>query len=430
MAFLREPEYFENRFYKQQEEAWLAYRAGYDLFLDYGRRSGKSELFAELFIEDIEEHRKDCLFAAITQSQAREILWPKLEEKLKTEVDRAYPTWKLREHLLEAEYKFGGTLSLKGADKGPNHLRGGGKRLIGCDEFAFWGKPKEIVDFVFTPMLADFNGQIMYASTPKGKNHFYQLMLQAKRNIDRFFHNKATMFDNPFISDSGKQRIVESYRDEPDIYRQEILGEYVDFEGKVFAINTQRYVEPRWALGVLEHCLHFRGLDHGYNPDPTACIWLAYSFDKDQWMVYGEYRKKQALLSTHAEVINKTWNYAFHATFSDIDPQIIAEMNALGLFCQPTGKHNKEARMLRILQMLRDGRLKIAAECSMLLEEMETYEWEQDGNDHLIDAMNYVTTNATLPTSAPPPQEDYLPRRMHLSDLDASNDEYGQDFGD
>lgn len=428
MPFLRPAQYFENRFYQQQEEAWIAYKAGYDLFLDYGRRSGKSELFAELFIEDIETYRKDCLFAAITQSQAREILWPKLEQKLESEVKRAYPTWKLREHLLEAEYKYGGVLSLKGADKGPNHLRGGGKRLIGCDEFAFWAKPKEIVDFVFTPMLADFDGQLMYASTPKGKNHFYQLMLQAKKDVTRFFHNKATMFDNPFISELGKKRIIDSYKDEPDIYRQEILGEYVDFEGKVFAISRQRYVEPRWELGELEHCLHWRGLDHGYNPDPTACVWLAYSPKREQWMIYGEYRKKQALLATHAETINATWRYPFVDTYSDIDPQIIAEMNALGLACTPTGKHNKEARLLRLLQMMRDGRLKIAEECVMLLEEMETYEWEQDGNDHLIDAMNYVATNASLPTPSNPPADDDMPRRMNFDDLEDGG--YGQDFGD
>ena len=429
--FTRPPEYFENRFYAQQEEAWLAYKAGFDLFLDYGRRSGKSELFAEIFIEDIENNRRDCLFAAITQSQAREILWPKLEAKLKTEVDRAYPTWKLREHLLEAEYKFGGTLSLKGADKGPNHLRGGGKRLIGCDEFAFWSKPKDIIDYVFTPMLADFDGQIMYASTPKGKNHFYRLMLHAKKNPQIFFHNKATMFDNTFISEAGKKKIILSYKDEPDIYRQEILGEYVDFEGKVFAINPQRYVEPRWALGDLEHCLHWRGVDHGYNPDPTACLWLAYNLDKKQWMIYGEYKKKQSLLSTHAEVINSSWKYPFVATYADVDPQIIAELNNLGLICGPTGKHNKEARMLRILQMLRSGQLKIAEECTMLLLEMETYEWGQDGNDHLIDALNYVVTNAVIPTHQPRvDDENFAPRRANFSDFDSEHSSYGQDFGD
>lgn len=418
--FQRSPNYFVNRFHEKQEEAWVAYKAGYHLFLDWGRRSGKTELEAELFIEDIEDNRKDCLFIAITQGQAREIIWPKLVDRLKDLKD-----WRLREHNLEAIYAYGGVLSLKGADKGPDHLRGGGKRLIGCDEFAFWRNPNEVMKQVLVPMLADYNGQLIYTSTPKGKNHFYKLMLQAKANMSRYFYNKATLFDNPFIPEAGKLEIIASYKDEPNIYKQEILGEYVDFEGKVFAINAQRYVEPRWPIGELEHCLHWRGLDHGYNPDPTACIWLAYSPKREQWMIYGEYRKKQALLSTHAEVINKAWEYPFVATYSDIDPQIIAEMNALGLKCGPTGKHNKEARMLRVLQKLRDGTLKIAAECLMLLEEMETYEWEQDGNDHCIDALNYVVTNAHIP-SKPAPIVIESPRRLSFDDL--GNSSFGQDF--
>lgn len=423
--FLRQPEYFEKRFYPKQEDAWLAYIAGFDLFLDYGRRSGKTELIAEILIEDVETHGKDCLFIAITQGQAREIMWPKLKERLSPLKD----TWKLKEYVLEAIHiESGAVIALKGADKGPDHLRGGAKRIIACDEFAFWAHPKKILDEVLIPMIADYNGQFIFASTPKGKNHFYKMSLMALSNPDRYFHNKATLFDNPFIPEGGKQKIVESYRDEPDLFKQEILGEYIDFEGKVFAISRQRFVEPRWALGDLEHCWHFRGLDHGYNPDPTACMWLAYSPRKEQWMIYGEYKKKQALLSTHAEVINSTWRYDFVATYSDIDPQIIAELNNLGLQCEATGKHNKEARLLRILQMLRDGRLKIAEECTMLLEEMETYEWGQDGNDHLIDAFNYAVTNSAVPTSLPEEPEPELPRRANISDFDTGSYEFGQDF--
>ena len=421
--FLRHIEYIVNRFSEKQEEAWLAYKAGLNLFLDWGRRSGKTAGLGDILVEDVETHRQDVMFIAITQGQAREILWPRLVELIGEN-----PDWKLREHKLEAVYKFGGVISLKGADKGKDHLRGGGKRLIVCDECAFWRDFDDILKFVLIPMLADFNGQIVFTSTPKGKNHFYRLMLKCKKD-PTFFYNKATLFDNPFISEAGKQMIIDSYRDEPDIYRQEILGEYVDFEGKVFAIDRQRYVEKRWDLGDLDHCWHFRGLDHGYSPDPTACIWLAYSAKLDQWMIYDEYKKKQALLSTHAELITKAWEFPFVSTHSDIDPQIIAEMVNLGLDCEPTGKHNKEARMLRILQMLRSGRLKIADNCTQLLKEMETYEWGQDGDDHLIDAMNYVVTNSVVPAPEPEPEEEAPLRLRGVSPYDL-NDSYGQDFDD
>lgn len=428
--FLRKPEYFVDRFHEKQEEAWIGYQAGLDLVLDWGRRSGKSDFEAELFVEDIENHRKDCLFVAITQGQAREILWPKLLARLAND-----PDWKLREHKMEAHYWHGGVLSLKGADKGPDHLRGSGKRLIGCDEFAFWRNPDLIVNEVLTPMLADYNGQFVYTSTPKGKNHFWRLKRKASERPEEYFTNKCTMFDNPFIPQSGKDRIVETYRDEPNIYRQEILGEYVDFEGMVFAISQERYVEDCWPLGELDHCYHFRGLDHGYSPDPTACIWLAYHPRRDQWMVYSEYRKKESLLAEHAKNINgKHDSYAYFGSYSDIDPQIIAEMNALGLECSAATKYNKEARILQVLQMLRSGKLKIAKNCVKLLEEMMTYEWGQDGDDHCIDALVYVCTNATLPVpKQPEPEYEEEPYRREMRGFDpmsAYSDANGQDFGD
>lgn len=193
MPFLRSLTYHANRFHPKQELAWVAYKAGRDLVLDFGRRSGKSNVIAEIIVEDIETYGKDCMYIAISQTQGREIIWPVFRRILE-----GLNTWAFNESRLEIKHlPSGASCSIKGADLGKDRLRGGAKRIIACDEFAFFRDPSIVKD-VLMPQLADYNGQAIYASTPKGKNHFWKLKQKALTD-PRFFTTHCTMFDNPFI---------------------------------------------------------------------------------------------------------------------------------------------------------------------------------------------------------------------------------------
>lgn len=393
--FLRSPRYFIDRFHDNQEEAWLGYKAGMDLVLDWGRRSGKTELEAEIMIEDVENSGYSAMYCAITQKQAREIMWPKLMRRLIFNED-----WKPNSQRLTWTYKGGPEIVLKGTDEGNDKLRGDAKRIIVLDEKAFYRNPELLEKEVIAPMLADYNGQLIHSSTPKGRNHFYKLKQKALNNEEKYFTSKSTLFDNSFIPDAGKKRILEEYDGINDpLYRQEILCEYIDFEGKAFALDRNLFIKPRLSGGLLEHSFHWRGLDHGYSPDPTACVWLAFNKDKGLWQIYQEYKQSALLIAKHADMIKTMERYPIIDTYSDVDPQIIAEYNApgVGLPCSAAHKYDKEARILRIVTMLRTGQLSIASSCTQLLDEMESYEWGQDGNDHLIDAMIYAVSNALVP---------------------------------
>ena len=424
MPFLRNPEYFINRFHDKQEAAWLAYKAGKDIVLDWSRRSGKSDLISELFIEDMEEYGKDCSYIALTQSQAREIMWPKLFSKLASN-----PNWKSNEQRLEWKYiPTNATLSLKGCDLGKDRLRGNAKRLIALDEFSF-AKDPTIVKDVLTPQLVDYNGQFIYASTPKGKNHFWLLKQAALSDPRRFFTSHCTMFENPFISGEGRDKIIAEYTGEDDpLYRQEILAEYVDFFGLVFALPPDSYIEPKWDLADYDHSYHWRGVDHGFSPDPTACVWVAYNKRKGYFQVYSEYKQPKLLIHQHSEVIQSQEKYVFMDTISDIDPQLIAEYDAVGLTMSPAGKYDKESRLLRLVNALKTGKLRIAKNCKELIREMQTYEWNQDGNDHLIDALIYAFTNLVVPEEIKEiPAET---RKREYLAFDGGGFEGSQDFGE
>jgi len=423
MPYLRSPEYFLNRFHEKQEEAWLAYKSGLDLVLDFGRRAGKSELIAEIFIEDIEENGKDCLYIALTQQQAREIMWPKLVQRLSNLGD-----WKSNEARLEWRHlPSGATLSLKGGDLGKDRLRGSAKRLIALDEFAFFKDPTIVKD-VLIPQLADYNGQMVYCSTPKGKNHFWKLKQLAKSKPNRFFTTHCTVFENPFISKEGREKLLREYDGiEDPLYRQEVLAEYVDFNGLVFALPQDSYIEKRWDKADLDHSFHWRGMDHGFSPDPTACVWIAYNERKGYFQVYSEYKQTKLLINQHADLIKNHEPFRIVDTICDIDPQLIAEYDAIGFKCIPAGKYDKESRILRVVNALRTGKLKISDSCTMLLDEMATYEWnDKDQDDHLVDSLNYGYTNLVIPRPVET-KFDPIPNKLDIYDFDVGF--HGQDFG-
>jgi hypothetical protein len=373
--------------------------------LPWGRRSGKSDFFAEVLIEDVEDHFKPCLYLASTQDSAREIMWPKMRERLK-----GNDKWKLQDSILEAVYKPENVpVRFRGIEKADN-LPGKAYRLVIADEFALWKKdPKLIVKQVLAPMIADYNGQIMYGSSKRGKNHFYELHQTALKNYGKYFVNECTMFENPYMSEQGRKNLLSEYEGADDpLYRQEVLNEYVTFQGMAFALPQDSYTATRWDDADLDHAYHWRGVDHGFSPDPTACVWIAYNKRKGHWLVYQEYKRSQLLIAHHAKVINGLEPYHYVNSYSDVDPQLIAEYAAVGLVMSPAQKADKNARILRIVTALKTGKLKIAHNCTELLREMQNYEWEQDGNDHLIDALNYGFTNAAIPAETiVVEQEDY-----------------------
>lgn len=96
-------------------------------------------------------------------------------------------------------------------------------------------------------MLADYNGQLIHSSTPKGKNHFWKLKQKALVNPHKYYTSTCTLFENSFIPPEGKKRILEEYDGPQDpLYQQEILCQYIDFQGKAFALDRSQFVRERF----------------------------------------------------------------------------------------------------------------------------------------------------------------------------------------
>src|SRR5690606_3286707 len=153
-----------------------------------GRRFGKSHVAAHLLLANAMMTENQfgyelgpsiaVYYVARTLTQAREIMWPKLLELGQGLIESKH------EHTSSLTLKSGRTIRLKGADD-PDRLRGVGLSFVVLDEYADM-KPY-VWDEIIMPTLADVNGGALFIGTPKGKNHFYKLFVEA---LD-YEHNPA-----------------------------------------------------------------------------------------------------------------------------------------------------------------------------------------------------------------------------------------------
>jgi hypothetical protein len=190
-----------------------------------GRRGGKTFFCAELSIEGLLDGKK-VLLTSTTQDQA-DTFWDYIKDWLHPLIETkvAYKNEARRIIRMGA-----GRIHVK-TGRDPDVLRGGDADLLVLDECALLDP--DAWDKVGAPMLADRDGTVIFISTPRRKNWFYQMYL---RGLDplrpdwKSFH--FTTLDNPHLSERAVAELGENMTEES--YRQEILAEFLEGQGQVF----------------------------------------------------------------------------------------------------------------------------------------------------------------------------------------------------
>lgn len=163
-----------------------------------GRRFGKSYLAVAIAV--VEALRttingydltdKGVFLIAPTHDQAKRIFWSPLmrfTQGIQTRVDR---------NTGRIELANGRWIEVRGADK-PDSLRGVGLSFAIVDEFA--SMKANVWEAILRPALADVQGGALFIGTPAGKNHFYQLAMEAQDNPEEWGVWRFKSTDNPFL---------------------------------------------------------------------------------------------------------------------------------------------------------------------------------------------------------------------------------------
>ena len=199
-----------------------------------GRRFGKSYLArVKLIVKALEDTNefgydlsdKACYYIAPTFNQAKDIMWQSLKQMA------APITKKVRENEGIITLVNDRTIHLKGSDR-PESLRGVGLSYVVMDEYAFM--KEEVWTSIIRPTLADVRGGALFIGTPNGKNHFYDLFLNAQDGLDSEDWSAWTYksIDNPFLD---PKEVLMATKDMPLEYvRQEFEANFASFGGTVF----------------------------------------------------------------------------------------------------------------------------------------------------------------------------------------------------
>jgi len=188
-----------------------------------GRRFGKSRLAAWiLLIKALQSDSKDVFYIGPTFQQAKDIMWSMLKELGQDIIVDAY------ENTARLTLVNGRKIFLKGSDR-PDTLRGVGLAYVVLDEYASM-KPN-VWEQIIRPTLADVKGGALFIGTPAGKNHFYELYNEAKKEDDwETFSFNST--DNPYIDDEEIEAARKSMSSMA--FRQEFEASFETFTGGIF----------------------------------------------------------------------------------------------------------------------------------------------------------------------------------------------------
>ena len=190
-----------------------------------GRRFGKSRLAAWiLLIKALQSNDKDVFYIGPTFQQAKDIMWLMLKELGVDLIDSAH------ENTAVLTLINGRRIYLKGSDR-PDTLRGVGLSYVVLDEYA---SMKPVVwEQIIRPTLADVRGGALFIGTPAGKNHFYDLYIEASKDEggewEAFQFNSK---DNPYIPDEEIEAARRSMSSMS--FRQEFEASFETFTGGIF----------------------------------------------------------------------------------------------------------------------------------------------------------------------------------------------------
>ena len=202
--------------------------------LSAGRRWGKTRLGVN-----------ECIDAAVKGGRAwwvsptyktSEVGWRPLRQ-----IARKIPGAEVRLGDRQVNLPGGGFVAVRSADN-PDSLRGEGLDFVVMDECAFM--QKEAWTEAIRPALSDRQGKALFISTPKGRNHFWELYQKGINGEEGWQSWTFPTISNPFIQAS---EIEAAKRDLPEmIFRQEYLAEFIDDSGGVFRrVQDAAVLEPQ-----------------------------------------------------------------------------------------------------------------------------------------------------------------------------------------
>lgn len=308
------------------------------------------------------------------------------------------------------------TIELKGSEDA-DKLRGMKAQGIIFDEYAI--QDPEHWSTVFQPMLTTTNGWAAFISTPKGFNHFYDMVRYAEGHPEDWFITKATWRNNPSVSKEFIESVKREAQEKGDLsaFMQEYELEFRSVEGAVYP-EFNRDIHVVNPSEVPTEGTVYAGIDFGWAEDhPTAVVFVLIDAKQD-WYVFDEILvSKQKLDDTIEQIKQKLGNHRLAGIVGDsARPDLIDYMATKGMPIIPAdkGAGSVPAGIQLVGQMLLPReqligkprpKLYFSSNCNKGIPQMEGYRYNSrkldrkvselpvKDKDDIPDALRYLVTH-------------------------------------
>lgn len=366
-----------------------------------GRRFGKTSLsIYEMAGKAYKNPNARICYIAPTYQQAHDIAWVELVKVCEpitvktneTKMEITVQTEKIKGKASKSQIFLRGWEAVE-------TLRGQHFDFIVIDEVASMRNFEQNWNLIIRPTLTDTAGEVLFISTPKGFNHFYDLYNKENDPVAgkdyKSFH--FTSYDNTHLPkeelDKARAEMGE------DQFAQEYLADFRKQEGLVYK-EWDRTVHlfsgdiPRQVVSSMA------GVDFGFT-NPAAVPHVKKDSDNHYWVTDLLYRTGM----TDANVADYVKAQSFNVVYPDPEnPAAIKELTDRGVNVRDVikGKDSIKNGISKVRELLRQGRLHVHVSCKDLIEEMENYHYPENRSgrneyenpvkdfDHSLDALRYV----------------------------------------
>jgi len=214
------------------------------MIIVWHRRAGKDKVCFANLPKKMFEKKAAYFYLAPTYKQGKKIIWDNIDNdgfKMLGHIPKELIKNK-NENEMKIELTNGSYVQVVGTDNVDNIL---GSNPYGC-VFTEYSIHQENVWNLIRPILAFNGGWAIFNFTPRGTNHAYKLLEQAKGN-SIWFTQILTVDDTKLLS---KEDLEEERRQMPnDLFQQEYYCKFVDgasqfFKGIEKCIYKEPYEEP------------------------------------------------------------------------------------------------------------------------------------------------------------------------------------------
>lgn len=359
-----------------------------------GRRWGKTTVACKE-IKALAIYREVRIaYIAPTIQQARDIMWEMLLKELRPAIIKAVES-PSREITVRTESGGTSLIQLRGWEA-IETLRGQAFDFLILDEVAqmknFWSNWEEVL----VPTLTDRKGQALFASTPKGFNHFYEL--HNKELTDKEFKSfHFTSYDNPYLPIDELEARKQSLPRER--FEQEYMASFQKTQGLVYKeFNREIHLYQKLPNIVLKKVA---GVDFGFR-NPAAVLDIR--TNGEQYWVEDEWYKTER---TDAQIAEYVARSGYQEVYPDPESAgAIKELTNRNVNVREVikGHDSVEAGIKKVKELLISKKLMVNSRCVNLISEFEMYSYDDDkaehnqeekpikDNDHALDALRYVVS--------------------------------------